>query len=615
MALRSALFVALALQLLFLMHATADILISKADRKVDLSGNNVRVITNLKVENGGSEPIGEVLHALPLQLVRNLAFIGASAFEGKGKNRGAPINLPVKLTKSEAAVEGVILFSISLNKPLKGGETTTVDVYSVFTHVLKPFPAEITQSDVQLVLYYDSAYIFSAYPVKLQTTIFKLPNNPRVESYTKVNPVKQADTDLKYGPYENIRAFSSLPISIHYENNQPFVVVEELVREIEISNWGNIYVTENYRLTHGGAKHKGGFSRLDFQARPGASGRASIRGLLARLPPRAHSVYYRDEIGNVSTSHLRNDKDKTDLQFEPRYPLLGGWRVTFTIGYGLPLQDFVFHTGDGKRFLKFPFGCPLQDVLVENLIVKVVLPEGSKEPSFQVPFPVNKSDEVKYSYLDTVGRTVIVLTKKNAVQEHNVFFEVYFKFNTIAMLVEPLMLVIGFLLFFIACIAYARFDFSISKTSAAYQARVQREELMDAVQKIQNIFSFRRVNVSDKLEASLKDLARTGDIQSCKAARKAADAALKESAKELQAKFQSVQSFPRSFNIIPKLEALIAKEKEKQEKLLQKHAVVVESYERKLSSKEIDNRIAPHQQKISALKQEVDDMLESLDDF
>ncbi|KAI5068974.1 hypothetical protein GOP47_0015275 [Adiantum capillus-veneris] len=597
-------------------NANAELVVIKADRKVDLSSHNVRSITNLKVENTGFDSVSEVLFALPSSLASNLAFIGASAYEGKVKNRATPVNLPVKLTKSEAILsEGVVLFSIILIKPLKASESTLVDVYTVFTHLLKPFPEEITQSDVQLVLYYDSVYVLSPYPVKVQTTSFKLPSNPRIESYTKVNPVKLADAEIKYGPYENIPAFSSLSVTVHYENNQPFAVVEELVREIEISNWGNIYVTENYQLTHGGAKHKGGFSRLDFQARPGISGRASLRGLQARLPPRAHSVYYRDEIGNVSTSHLRLDKDKTELLFEPRYPLLGGWHVTFTIGYGVPLQDFVFRAADGKRYLRFPFGCPIQDVVVKKLVVKVVLPEGSKEPSVQVPFTVEESNEVKYSYLDSVGRTVVVLTKKNVVQEHNVFFEIYFKFNPVAMLVEPLMLVTGFFLFFIACVAYARLDFSISKSSASYQARIQREELIDAVQKLRIIFVFRRANVSDKLEASLKELARTGDIQGCKAARKAADAVLRESTKDLNAKFQSLQCSPRPFNIVPKVEALVAKEKEKQEKLQQKHTVVVESFERKLSSQEIDNRIAPYQQRISVLKQEIDDLLQSLDDF
>lgn len=61
---------------------------------------------------------------------------------------------------------------------------------------------------------------------------------------------------------------------------------------------------------------------------------------------------------------------QTLLEIEPRYPMFGGWRTSFTIGYGLPLQDYLFHL-DGKRLLNFTFGCPMDDVVVEKLIVKV----------------------------------------------------------------------------------------------------------------------------------------------------------------------------------------------------------------------------------------------------
>lgn len=52
------------------------------------------------------------------------------------------------------------------------------------------------------------------------------------------------------------------------------------------------------------------FCRLDYQARPHVRGQYAVRRLIAKLPPRAHSVYYRDEIGNVSTSNLWSDSKK-----------------------------------------------------------------------------------------------------------------------------------------------------------------------------------------------------------------------------------------------------------------------------------------------------------------
>lgn len=62
---------------------------------------------------------------------------------------------------------------------------------------------------------------------------------------------------------------------------------------------------------------------------------------------------------------------QTELELEPRFPLFGGWQVTFTIGYGVPLEDFVFKTPEGLRFLNMTFGSPFVNVVVEDLTVKV----------------------------------------------------------------------------------------------------------------------------------------------------------------------------------------------------------------------------------------------------
>jgi len=205
------------------------------------------------------------------------------------------------------------------------------------------------------------------------------------------------------------------------------------------------------------------FSRVEYQTKPGGTGVSSFKHLLAKLPPRVHSVYYRDGIGNISSSHLRTDSWKSELEIEPRYPLFGGWKSTFVIGYGLPLQDFLFESPDGRRYLNFTFGCPLVETVVDKLIVKVVLPEGSKDPTVEIPFEVKQHLEIKYSYLDVVGRTVVVLEKRNAVPEHNAPFQVYYSFNPIFMLAEPLMLVSAFFLFFVASVAYLHIDLSIRK--------------------------------------------------------------------------------------------------------------------------------------------------------
>lgn len=41
------------------------------------------------------------------------------------------------------------------------------------------------------------------------------------------------------------------------------------------------------------------------------------------------------------------------------------------IGYGLPLEDFLFESSDGRRYLNFSFGCPLAETVVDKLTMKV----------------------------------------------------------------------------------------------------------------------------------------------------------------------------------------------------------------------------------------------------
>lgn len=78
------------------------------------------------------------------------------------------------------------------------------------------------------------------------------------------------------------------------------------------------------------------------------------------------------------------------------------------------------------------------------------------------------------------------------------------------------------------------------------------EQVQATVQQVQNIIS-RSLAVHDRLEASLRDLSRTGDVQSCKAARKAADAQLKELAKELKPLLGFLQSSTQASQIWPKV--------------------------------------------------------------
>lgn len=111
------------------------------------------------------------------------------------------------------------------------------------------------------------------------------------------------------------------------------------------------------------------------------------------LPPNVYSPYFIDEVGNVSTSRFRSSPktsftssikgprpgDHSLLELTPRYPLLGGWNYTFSIGYQQPLQDVLRHDSrKGRYVLAVPFLTPLKGIAVDEITFRIVLPEGAQ---------------------------------------------------------------------------------------------------------------------------------------------------------------------------------------------------------------------------------------------
>lgn len=64
------------------------------------------------------------------------------------------------------------------------------------------------------------------------------------------------------------------------------------------------------------------------------------------LPASAQDVYYRDEIGNISTSHLQVLDDSVEVEVRPRFPLFGGWKTHYMIGYNLPSYEYLYTLGE-----------------------------------------------------------------------------------------------------------------------------------------------------------------------------------------------------------------------------------------------------------------------------
>lgn len=418
------------------------------DRTIDLTSQLVKINYKITLEQKSKKAISNYVFVLPSSDCDKLAFISTRDATKK--------ELKHTVAKSKTDC------TYTLTLPAGQGPNPSILIETVFTKSLQPFPKEITQAERQLVRYFSNAVFYSPYKTQTQKTTVHLATR-NVESFTQVKPSAHSETQIVYGPYENTAANTNTEIVVHYENNSPFMTITRLERTVEVSHWGNIAVEETISITHTGALLKGSFSRHDFQ-KDTRSGPASVKNYKTILPASATGVYYRDTNGNISTSAMRTLKDSVELDLRPRFPLFGGWKTHYTLGYNVPSFEYLFHSGDQYLLKMRVIDHVFDDMVVDELVTKIILPEGCKNVKLIAPYAVERSsDALHYTYLDVTGRPVITFRKSNLVENHINDFNVKYNFNKIMMLQEPL-LVVGFIFaIFLIIIVALRLDFSIIK--------------------------------------------------------------------------------------------------------------------------------------------------------
>ncbi|CAI2352031.1 unnamed protein product [Caenorhabditis sp. 36 PRJEB53466] len=480
---------------------------ANVDRTIDATTQIVKISTLYSFENVGTGPQSKVLIALSKDEATGLSHITAGIDGTKGK---------LKVTEKPAEKD-LTFYEVDLRTPIAKGAKVAIRVNLKVTQVLEPLPAKIPQSESQFVVLHTSAYVPSRYEVVSQKTVVRTTQGGKLLSSTTVNPTKQETERVTYGPYANIAAFEAKPIKVHFENNSPFVVATLVERLIEVSHWGNIAVEEYIELVHKGAELDGPFSRIDYQMDRRGRRMPALQTFTTILPAQAKDIYYRDEIGNISTSAVRIRADSVDVEIRPRFPLFGGWKTSYVIGYNLPSEDYLYVKGNQYALKTKLFDHVFNDIVVEKLRTKVLLPEHVRRVKVVTPFVVDRRpDELKPTYLDTTGRLVIVIEKDNVVPDHSQFFTVSYEFNHTDMLREPLLASAFFLVIFLAIIVYARFDFTISKDPVKEaEERAQQSvgilsQFVDAKQAAYNaLIDAAQQYKSNKDEAALQEAKQT----------------------------------------------------------------------------------------------------------
>ncbi|KAI9011327.1 Ribophorin I-domain-containing protein [Gaertneriomyces semiglobifer] len=436
--------------------------IDNIDRTLDLSAPSiVREYTSLVIKGNRDKPSTDFLLAFPAEVNQK---ISAVFVEGKPSDNAPAKFLPVTADGSQENKEATF-FNVELPQALRGDETYHLRVRTVYTHWIRPYPKEIAQNDHQKLELRGNAYFFSPYKTKTQKTTVRLPNTDVINFSSASGKVSRSGNLIQFGPYGSVGSFAEEELYVHYADERPIVVVKKLERKLEISHWGgNLAVEENYEVHHEGAKLKGHFSRVDYSFSPWLNPKTNaVRDISISLPPNVKNVYYRDTIGNVSTSDFFEESNRSVLRIRPRYPLYGGWRYTWHHGYDVPIGLFLHkNVQTGQYEFMNPFVGGLSNVTIDSVKVTVVLPEGASVKQIVPPFAMDSIDEfTTFSYLDTTGRPTIVFEKHNLADEHAVPIKITYSYPSYRLLQKPLTMVAALLSLFLCASFWTRSDFSI----------------------------------------------------------------------------------------------------------------------------------------------------------
>ncbi|TFK55698.1 Ribophorin I [Heliocybe sulcata] len=404
------------------------------------------------------------------------------------RQKGQQAVLPLQPVLLDAANDAYI-YKVEFSKPLAMNESVNLILDTVQTHATFPWPEQAGQTDDQALKYETDLYVLSPYKTAVQRTKVRA-LSPRILSYTTPegieftteNPVTKSGATVTYGPYHNIPESSSAEfvtkhqkhVTVHYNHDFPLAEITTLKRAAEISHWGaNLNIQDEIVLHNAGPTLKGHFSRLQFQSSTFYN-RASptvLNWFTLHLPAGIKNVYYYDQIGNVSTSRLRaapsvpkslsgNSNQYSIMEVRPRYPLLGGWNYTFTLGWDAPLSDSTsFDSKTGKYIVGVPVMTVMPDAVVDDAEVKIILPEGATDIEFFPPFPAkNNTISTHISYLDTVGRPALTFHYEHLTDKHNGIIYVTYKVPFSAHLRKPLAVATGLIGLFVLSMGWRRVD-------------------------------------------------------------------------------------------------------------------------------------------------------------
>lgn len=165
-----------------------------------------------------------------------------------------------------------------------------------------------------------------------------------------------------------------------------------------------------------------------------------------------------DEIGNNSKSQLLYFKDYTTFKYQPRYPLLGGWKTQYTLRYSVPVHEYLSRNLLDYFYLKIrAIDHVLNEAYIKKSTVKILLPEGAFLVQVKHPNWFDAvTDEVEYTTLCLFGRSTVILNGSMLLENHISNVKITYLFSSVYLLRVPLLIALYLQVVFFVVILFRR---------------------------------------------------------------------------------------------------------------------------------------------------------------
>lgn len=354
----------------------------------------------------------------------------------------------------------------SLSFPLAPSASMDIKVIWVTGGEYIPSPPRIKQGTEHRYLFKTSTTLPSIYPVLKQ--FYNILIQPdQIKEYTKLSGIETVDNGLMYINNNPVQPMTVTNLEVFFINNFPRLVITSFERRITISHWHeSIQVEEFYDITNESPKLLSEFSRVDY----GHSFYRSetvypLQNIHLILPKDSYFVSYRDEVGNISTSHLRPEHDHEFLEISPRYPVFGGWNFSFELSYYIPMnKNVTYQDKDSTYHFSIQLAHLFNDVHAQKFILKVILPDGSNIVRIRTPaHHHSRQDYIStvLSYLDIFGRPCYHLEMNNLVRDAIDLLHVEYRYSYFVMMSKLLLLIGFFFAIFLIMVIYHRIKFPV----------------------------------------------------------------------------------------------------------------------------------------------------------